>query len=298
MKVEFETMLRQRMSSLTPAERRIASYLLDNPKSLAFETGASIASAVGLSQMTVSRFIRELGFGNLRHLKRELRAELSENGDIDDHMARFQVRDARHDSLRESLRLEMEAIAKAYALVGTPSWNVAVDRLAKMPVVFVAGFQGSKGLALDFSTRLLWTRPNVFFAENTSGTFGEILTADRKSTLTVLIDTASYAARGISLAEQLKERQMPLIIVTDKFSHWGSSYTPEVFEAHTHVKTFWDSHAALNVILNLLIDSVAARRGESAKTRFAEMRELSNTFGELVTEKFMKNAMRRVRTRP
>ncbi len=290
MQGDFDTLLRQRMSGFTHAERRIAGYFLDNKQTLAFETGASIAMAVGLSEMTVSRFIRELGFRNLRDLKSELRTTLEDDGGVDDHMSRFQMRNAQQDTLRESLKLEMEAIVKAYALTGTRTWNAAVERLAKTPTVYVVGFQGSKGLALDFSTHLLWTRPSVHFAHNTSGTFGEILTSDRKGTLTVLIDTASYATRGIELAGQLKQRGMPLIIVTDKFSHWGSAYTSMVFEGHTHVKTYWDSSAALSVILNLLIDSVAAKLGKSAKARFSDMLGLSSVFGELVTDKYMKRA--------
>ena len=128
--------------------------------------------------------------------------------------------------------------------------------------MFVVGFQASKGLAIDFASRLLWARPNVIFVQNNaSGTFGEIIAADPKHSLVVLIDTAAYAVSGVKLAERLRELEMPLVIVTDKFSHWGLAYTPLVFEAHTHVKTFWDSTAGLSVILNLMIDTVAVRLG-------------------------------------
>ncbi|MBZ3695230.1 MurR/RpiR family transcriptional regulator [Phyllobacterium calauticae] len=282
-RIDIEAILRTRMNDFSPSEKNLAGYLLDNVQMLPFETGGSIAHAVGVSEMTVTRFVRGLGFDNLRDLKNRLRNSVAEkDSEIDDYMARFQVRDSRQQALQESLRLELNAIVKAYALSATDIWDVATEALAKTRTIYVVGFQASKGLAMDFASRLLWARPNVIFVENSSGTFGEIIAADPKHSLVVLIDTAAYATRGVKLAEKLKSLDMPLVIVTDKFSHWAFSYTHFVFEAHTHVKTFWDSTASLSVILNLMIDTVAIRLGPMAKKNFATMNEMGSLLGEFV----------------
>ncbi len=284
-----EDLLRAKMQELSPSERSLASYMLENLQLLPFETGVSIAQAVGVSEMTVSRFVRSLGFGSLRDLKKQLRSSLAgEDNGTDNYMERFQVRDSRQHVRKEALRLELDAIVKAYALTGTGLWAEAVEQLVKAPSVHVVGFQASKGLALDFASRLLWARPGVMFCENTSGTFSEIITADPQTSLVVLVDTAAYAAHGIKLSKKLKQLGMPLIIVTDKFSHWARAYTEYVFEGHTHVKTFWDSTASLSVILNLLIDAVAIELGDAAHKRFETMSELGNLFGEFVGGRYLK----------
>lgn len=239
--------------------------------------------------MTVTRFVRGLGFDNLRDLKNRLRSSVVEkDSDIDDYMARFQMRDGRQQALQESLRLELDAIVKAYALTGTELWDEAASTIAKTRTIYVVGFQASKGLAMDFASRLLWARPDVIFIDNASGTFGEIITADPKHSLVVMVDTAAYAARGVKLAERLKAIGMPLVIVTDKFSHWAFAYTHFVFEAHTHVKTFWDSTASLGVVLNLMIDAVATKLGPKAKRNFAMMSDMGNLFGEFVGGSYLR----------
>jgi DNA-binding MurR/RpiR family transcriptional regulator len=282
-RTDVEAILRARMNQFSPSEQSLAAYMLDNMQMLPFETGGSIAKAVGVSEMTVTRFVRGLGFDNLRDLKNRLRNSVVEKDtEVDDYMARFQVRDSRQQALQESLRLELDAIVKAYALAATNLWNEAADALAKTRTIYVVGFQASKGLAMDFASRLLWARPNVIFVDNASGTFGEIIAADPKHSLVVLIDTAAYATRGVKLAERLKLIEMPLIIVTDKFSHWAFAYTHFVFEAHTHVKTFWDSTASLGVILNLMIDTVAIRLGPKARKNFATMSDMGTLLGEFV----------------
>lgn len=288
-KIDIEELLRARMDTFSPSEQNLAAHLLDNIHILPFETGTSIAQAVGVSEMTVTRFVRGLGFDNLRDLKNRLRnATAEKDSDIDDHMARFQVRNSRQEALQESLRLELDAIVKAYALTATDLWEEATDALATTRTIYVVGFQASKGLAMDFASRLLWARPNVVFIDNASGTFGEIVTADPKHSLVVLVDTASYATRGIKLADKLKSLELPLVIVTDKFSHWAFAYTRFVFEAHTHVKTFWDSTASLGVILNLLIDTVAIKLGPKAKRNFSMMSDLGNLFGEFVGGSYLR----------
>jgi DNA-binding MurR/RpiR family transcriptional regulator len=288
-KIDLEAILRARMEELSPSEQSVAGYMLDNVQMLPFETGASIAQAAGVSEMTVSRFVRGLGFDNLRDLKSRLRVSMTEKeSDVDDYMARFQTRDDHSAALQESLKLDLEAVVKAYALTASDLWDEAAAALAGARTVYVVGFQASKGLALDFASRLLWARPNVVFVENTSGTFGEIVLADPRDSLVVLVDTAAYAARGVKLAGRLKELDMPLIIVTDKFSHWAFSYTRFVFEAHTHVRTFWDSTAGISVVLNLLIDSVATRLGPKAGENFARMSDMASLMGEFVGGSYLR----------
>lgn len=288
-RIDLEAILRSGMDGFSPSEQTLAGYMLDHIQTLPFETGASIAQAVGVSEMTVTRFVRGIGFENLRDLKSRLRELVTEkDNDVDDYMARFQVRSSRHQVLQESLRLELDAIVKAYALATTDLWDEAAEALAKARTVYVVGFQASKGLALDFASRLLWARANVIFVDNASGTFGEIVSADPKHSLVVLVDTASYATRGMKLAERLKAIEMPLVIVTDKFSHWGLSYTRFVFEGHTHVKTFWDSTGSLAIILNLMIDTVATRLGPRARANFAAMSDMGTLFGEFVGGSYLR----------
>ena len=288
-KIDIEAIMRDRMPGFSPSEQSLAAYLLDNIQILPFETGSSIAQAVGVSEMTVTRFVRGLGFENLRDLKKRLRVAVTEkDSEIDDYMARFQMREGRQQMLQESLRLELDAIGKAYALTTSEVWDEGAGLLATTRTIYVVGFQASKGLALDFASRLLWARSNVIFIDNASGTFGEIINADPRQSVVVLVDTASYATRGIKLVEKLKSMDMPLVIVTDKFSHWAFAYTRFVFEAHTHVKTFWDSTASLSVVLNLLIDAVATKLGPKAKRNFAMMSDMGTLFGEFVGGSYLR----------
>lgn len=57
---------------LSPAQRRIARYIIDRRASAAFLTSQSIASQVGVSQPSVSRFASALGYPKFSDFKRAL----------------------------------------------------------------------------------------------------------------------------------------------------------------------------------------------------------------------------------
>jgi DNA-binding MurR/RpiR family transcriptional regulator len=277
----LDATLRRRSASLSPAEQSIVIFMRQNLAAIPFETGASIAEKAGVSEMTVLRFIRSLGFANLKALKDQLRGRApGENPAVDDALERFRVRHDDLDHLHESLQLELGAVAKAYELVGTERWPRIVELLAGRQTIYVTGFQASKGLAMDFANRLKYARPGVRFAEGTAGTFSEVLESDGGTSCLVLVDTIAYARKSLLLARKCKERRIPLVIVTDLFSHWAYEFTDLVLEGHTHVNTFWDSSASLSIILNLLINSTAARLGRKAQAQFERMLEYGDHFQE------------------
>lgn len=277
----LEAALKEGANGITPSGRAIGAYLRDNIALLPFETGASIAAKTGVSEMSVIRFVRGLGYKSLKEFKDDLRGDYPDtNQSVEDALERFRIRHDGFGELRASLELEIRAVIKAYELAASERWQSIIDLLAKRRHIHVVGFQASKGVALDFANRMKYARAGVRFAEGLAGVYSEVLEVDPKESCLVLIDTAAYARKGILLARRAREIGLPIVIVTDRFSNWAYAYTDLVLQGHTYVRTFWDSTASLNIILNLLINAVAVRLGRKAEDRFKVMRDLGDYFQE------------------
>src|SRR5690349_18277280 len=63
---------RLRNARLSPAQRRIARYIVDHRDAAAFLSSESIARQVGVSQPSVSRFAAALGYTRFSDFKRAL----------------------------------------------------------------------------------------------------------------------------------------------------------------------------------------------------------------------------------
>jgi DNA-binding MurR/RpiR family transcriptional regulator len=277
----LESRLRDGWLGFGRTEQAIAKYLLSNMHEVPFETGATIAATAGVSEASVTRFVRKLGYGHLKHLKRDLRGRRSSPGaGLDDAETRYQLGGREKERLARSLEMEQHALAAAYDQVHSEPWDRMVDLLSVTERVNCIGFQAVKGLALDFATRLQWVRAGVHFVEGLDGTYSEILTDDPGKSCVLLVDTAEYAAVTFRLCEEIQRRGVPLLIVTDKYSHWAKEFTDLALEVSTHVDLYWDSMSALSSTLNLLTHAVADKLGPKAERR---MNELGRIAGPLRT---------------
>ena len=72
---DLQKKLKSRWDTFTTSEQKIATHLLQNPGGIPFETAASLGQRVGVSAMTVGRFLRNLGYAGLNELKEELRGD-------------------------------------------------------------------------------------------------------------------------------------------------------------------------------------------------------------------------------
>lgn len=274
---DLDARLRAGWLRFARAEQAIARYLLDNMDEVPFETGAVIASAAGVSEASVARFVRRLGFSDLKELKRDLRHSNRIRGArLDNAEARFRIGGAEQERLARSLRMEQEAMAAAYELAHGKVWDRMVTLLTEADQVNCVGFQAVKGLALDFSTRLRWVRGGVRFAEGIGGTYSEILTEDPRRSCVVMVDTAEYAAMTFALAAEIKRRGIPLIVVTDRYSHWAQDFTDLALEVSTRVDLYWDSTSAISAVLTLLTHVVAEKLGKKAEKRMEELEGIAS----------------------
>lgn len=266
-------------ADLTPAERAVAAFMTSNPRRLPFETAAGIGAAAGVSEMTVLRFVRSLGYANLKQLKSDLAGRESEvGGALDDRWQRFRVPAGSDETMATHLRREIAALVQVYEMATGPVFAAALAVLTAASHVRVVGFQASKGLALDFATRLKYARPGVRFVEGTSGVFSEIFAEDDGPSCVVLIDTAAYSTTGFRVAERCVAQGLPLVIVTDRFANWAPRYTPHVLSVSTQVGTFWDTPSGIAALLNLLLNAVTAEQGAEAEARVVRLKDLGAHF--------------------
>ena len=67
--------VRDQLHELPPTERRLADLILDFPGELASYSASELAALANVSNATVSRFIRRLGYDNYDEARRQAREE-------------------------------------------------------------------------------------------------------------------------------------------------------------------------------------------------------------------------------
>jgi DNA-binding MurR/RpiR family transcriptional regulator len=263
-----EQRLRERYDGFTVSERMIAGWMLDNLAAIPFETAASIGQRVGVSAMTVGRFVKALGYQRLSALKDDLRG-------VSEPPWLLAEGSAGPD---ERLKAETAAIAEVYRLAATAEWAAVVALVAAANRVLVAGFQTERGLAAGFAHHLGYVRPGVRGLDAGTGLYAELEEAGPGDVL-VLVDLRRYSKHFRLLAEHGRARGLDVVVITDPYCPWARDLTPHILTAEVALGHFWDMNTALASLLNLLVDDVVRRIGaEQVHARLARLSERYEAF--------------------
>ena len=272
--------VRQRLTeclgSGSKADRALASYILAKLGTIAFETAASLAAKVEVSEPTVGRFCRSLGYRNFKDLKDQLREDIGDRPWlISDRLRSFQAR-ARsgEDQLARGLRLEMSGLVAVYELAQTAEWKRVARRLTRARDVYVTGFQTERGMAQFFANQLQYLRDRVHLVDLAGGNFAEILLGERKDACLVMFEARRYSRMARLLARDARAARIPTTLVTDAFCDWGRGSVDEMLVVPTEFNMFWDSTAQMASLVNLMMNAVFVELGPQVEKRIERISQL------------------------
>jgi len=276
--------LRERLgdavASASKADRAVAAYMLAEFANLPFETAASLAEKVKVSEPTVGRFCRSIGYEGFKDLKKNLRGDIGDQPWlIGDRLRDLQERTkAGEDQLTRGLELEMAALVAVYEAAHTPEWDTVVKRLAQVKSVFIAGFQTERGIAQIFTHQMQYIRDKVHLLDLASGNFADLLATEETETALVIFEAQRYSRNALLLAQEAKTAGIPVTLITDPYCDWGHQLADEVFVVPTSFNLFWDSTAQMASLANLLVNGVFMELGPDVEARMNKVAQLYGKF--------------------
>lgn len=272
--------LTEALSSTSKADRAIANYMLAEPRTLPFDTAASLAAKVGISEPTVGRFCRAIGYDSFKDLKENLKNEMGDQpwliGDrLRDLRARAQ---AGEDQLARGLELEMAALVAVYELAHSASFDAVVQRLATAGTVYAVGFQTERGMAQIFVNQMQYLRERVQVLDMAGGNFAEVLAMDGDDATLVIFEARRYSRHARMLAEEAKAAGIHITLITDPYCDWAHDVADEIFVVPTSFNLFWDSTAQMASLVNLLVNGVFMALGPEVEARMDKIADLYGRF--------------------
>ncbi len=270
--------LRGLSGSLTKSEAVIAQWLVLNEAILGLETGASIASKTGVSEITVSRFLKRAGYKGLQGLKEDLQAALV-HAHVSPADRYFRLLDSEIGAI---LKRDADAVLALAHEVEKPTWPQAIDAIAAADEVFVVGFQTIRGIAEDFARRLSIVRGSVRYLSPHDGGLVEWIPSFRRgeeSRCLVMVDMAPYAREALPILRTARSLGFAVVVISDELNTWASAETPFVFHVATKVDAFLESTGPMTTLMNVIIHEVAGRAPEKARKRIKDWPQIMRGLG-------------------
>lgn len=253
---------RLRTVRLTPAQRAAARFIVANPAKFVFMSGAELAADVGVSQPSITRLAKELGYhgyGEMTdHIRELLRNGAADGGESPNGSPYQQLMDTEIAVLQQ---------VREYLGDSTPL-DTAASMITKAESVSVLGLRISAPLAEHFYYRLHRLRGHT--STTTSGgsaTLDELaLSSQADSSVVVAFAMSRYPTELEPALEFARRRGMSVVLFVDTPTAPFCRPDDHLIIAPVSMGVTFGSLTAAYLLSALLIDRVAFETtGESGR---------------------------------
>lgn len=254
------------LDDLTPSERHLASYILENQHLVVGLSAAELAREAGTSKSTTVRFFRTLGYESFDAVRQQAREELNRlqpGADVAVSTAA-----SLPGTAEAFLAGEMTAIARTHEGLNSETAKLVVDRLATAERIWIAAFGEDAPLAPLIDSQLSAVRPNVVLvADGATSIFPKLASLAPRDVLLVVALGERVAETRFAI-EQAKAAGAGVVVITGltTAAPIGSDI---VLRCHANPDALGGSVTAAVSVLHFLARQLAARLGDRATSRRA-----------------------------
>lgn len=265
---------------LTPAERRIAEAVLEDPTRLAFGTVSDLAGRVGTSHPTVVRFAAKLGFSGYAELQDRARRDLA--AQLNRPSTRIRAQDGPQEQLEPARAAMVQALESVFAAVSGAQLALLAAPLVRARRIWILTGETSRSGAMVLRSGLNMVRPGVHLVDEHD--CGRDLSGAERGDAAVVFDFARYRRHSVEAARVLAGNGVDLVAVTDGplsplaelTSTWCQLEVPGIGP--------FDSSVPAVALAELLVAQVASELRDEAQGRIDRIEELWRATGTFLEE--------------
>ncbi|MFV0363114.1 MAG: MurR/RpiR family transcriptional regulator [Suipraeoptans sp.] len=260
-------------SNLTKTQLVISQFILDNSSDACFMTSTEIANAISVSESSVIRFSRSLGFEGFSDFQKYIRREyqdrvMSISSSITNPARRLQEQ-AKLGNDSEFLKRHFKVVAKNLQAIfvdnTVSSFEEAASSIIGSKNKFIIASRGNAGLGNYF---FLYLKQMLSGVELTTSSISPIdhMCHINKSDCAIIFSFPRYSKTDELALKMASDAGAKVVVITDKPSADLAKYATEILIVRCDSPTFFNSLVGAQFIAEALLDTI------SRKTRSIEKR--------------------------
>ena len=261
--------------TLTRTDAEIAEYILAHLSTIGFQTSTTMAEEIGVSDTSVIRFIRKLGFKGYADFRSEMNARTARQIDRaqpDLTPGEKYLRTLEHlgfsSLISDVSQYTLNNLQKSYAQLDQGTVEQIVDILLSSDRKYIAGFRGTACCAQYMASKLLFLTPHVVPILHADATAVENLLDITERDCLFLYSFPRYSEIARPLMEIARESGAKVILMTDRRTSPLANKADVVVTAQVDGLGFTNSYVAPLSLSEVILLSVSGRRNVTDSKRF------------------------------
>ncbi|MFD7710244.1 MurR/RpiR family transcriptional regulator [Streptomyces sp. NPDC059785] len=259
---------------LSPGQRRIAQYLIENITEAAFLSITDLAERVGVSQPSVTRFAAAVGFSGYPALRERLQAiALATLGSTPGTAAQL-----RSNELQAAVDAEIDNLENLRRDFADPDRIIAVGRaLSASAPLTVLGLRISASLAEYFAYAARRIHPDVRLVTRGGSVASDALLQSRAAggDWVLAFDMPRHAQETLAAVRVARGAGLRVALVTDLALGPLADEADVVFATGTGSRLVFDSYAAPVLMSAALLQAMTDADPERTQARLEEYEQVA-----------------------
>lgn len=252
-------------NNVTPKQKKLADYILDNYKKAAFLNSTDLAKAADVSGSTVIRFAELLEYSGFPEMQSALhnmvQLELNALDMFSDPYDKEEPND-----LDDIFQYGAHQIIKATKNISIEAFNASVQLINRQKKVLIVAQQISTSLAEYTNYSLGRIRPNVFKLTNWNDSSFNILESFTIEDVAIIYAFPRFPYQTYKIAKFLHSKHIPIIYITETGTNPISEFATVSIPIKTKFAKYIDDLGpAMNLARALILTIANTNRTQTAR---------------------------------
>lgn len=273
----FLLRVRDALPELHPSEHKLAELVLDFPGEMAGYTASEIAELANVSNATVSRFVRRIGYGSFDEARRAVRDEQREGTAL----LRFSAEaPPSGGAVASHFETSQQNLELTYGALEDAVIDSLAEAMIAAPRVWFIGFRAGQAFAQYLGWQTSQVLDNVTVLPRAGETLAESLASLSPKDVVVLVALRRKPRLVDAVADAVLLAKADLAVIEDRPST-GTSRARWQLPCVTSANGPLMNHVATMAVCNLIAARTIALSGARGRSRMAAIEDGHRRFDEL-----------------
>ena len=267
------------IEDLTPNQKVIADYVQKNIKAMLYMTETEIAAQLELSNATVSRFWKSIGFENFKDFKNNLkeREVISPANKLKNIMNQVKS----NEMQQQMLALSTQHLQETLRYFSSETFEQAVDALASSNRIYIYSPGPSEGLAQLINFRLSRFGLSIHYIPSGHELFESLIHMNKEDAVLIFGFVQLHPETRVIL-DHIKSIGGKSIVITDRLiSDFNTNANIVLYASRGELWEFHSMVAPTFLVENLII-GVGIRQKDKSISKLEKLNELRSKYKSIL----------------
>lgn len=264
--------------ALTKTGKRIAEYILDHDTEACFMTSTDLAGRLKISEASVIRFTRALGFTGYIDFQKRLRTYYTEKADrvsnsiTIPHERLLASRKHPDEDYIDTFLINTEKnIASVLRNNPRISFEQAIELLLSSHRKYIMATRANSCVASYFLLLLKHMLPDVYSVADSSISAIDHLCDIEKNDCLILFSFPRYSELDHQAIQMAEDAGASILVITDRPGAPLAQYANVLLTVDVDTNSFFNSYVGVQLVMEILCAGISCRVGTSNKEKLEKI---------------------------